>query len=143
MLALIAAIVVGIVFGLFATSNTSLVSLQAGQYLIPEIPLYLVIFGSFLIGLLIAWILSGIGSISSWFTIHQKDSELKQLQLTTSHLREKIRALEIENQRLHNNHTTTESYSEVEHIPQSDKQAYQPSIFDKLRHTLSPQKRYS
>src|ERR1043166_6586406 len=65
MLALLIAVVFGAAVGYFATQNTIPVTVRIAEYAIEEVPLYLVVIGSLLIGLFVAWILYVARSVSS------------------------------------------------------------------------------
>ncbi len=96
---LIVVVLTGIVFAYFATQNAAvvLVNLLGNTY---ALPLYGIVLGSLLLGLVIAGIIGSIDSLSSLFEIRSRDSKLNQKQKTVEDLNRKIQALEIENTRL-------------------------------------------
>lgn len=96
----IAAVLLGIGFTLFSIQNSAGVTLNAGGYLFPGVPIFLVVLGSLLLGLLIAWFLSAIGWISNSLTMQQKNSKIKEATGTVRSLEARIKDLEIENARL-------------------------------------------
>lgn len=100
MLALLVAVIFGAAIGYFATQNTMPVTIRLADYAVEEVPLYLVIVGSLLVGLLIAWILYIARSVSSSITIHGKDTEVRRARQTVADLEHRVQQLEVENARL-------------------------------------------
>lgn len=100
MLVLIVGVIFGLVVGYFATQNTTPVTIELGQYVIKELPLYVVIVGSLLVGLFIAWILYIARTVSSRVTIYGKDTEVRKARRTVADLEQRCRELEEENGRL-------------------------------------------
>lgn len=97
---IILAVVVGSGIAYFATQNTSLVTLHFGPYTLLNIPLYLVVTATLLLGLLLAWIFSLVNSLSSKITLHGKESKIKAAEKTIVELTKQIHQLELENVRL-------------------------------------------
>ena len=56
MLAILLAVIFGLGVGYFATENTAPIALRFGDFVVENVPLYLVAVGSLLAGLVIAWI---------------------------------------------------------------------------------------
>jgi uncharacterized integral membrane protein len=100
MLALLIAVVFGLAVGYFATQNTTPVTIRLAEYAIEEVPLYVVIVGSLLVGLFIAWILYIARAVSSTITIYGKDSEVKKARQAAADLGHRVQELEVENARL-------------------------------------------
>jgi uncharacterized integral membrane protein len=117
MLALLIAVIFGAGVGYFATQNTIPVTLQFGAYAIEEIPLYLVVVGSLLIGLFIAWIIYLARSVSSTITIHGKDNEVRRARHTIAQMEARVRELEVENTRLRSRYATQPEYEEPAYPP--------------------------
>lgn len=69
-------------------------------YTIENVPLYLVILGSLLLGFLIAGVLSSITSMFSAFKIMGKDNTINSSQKEIESLKEKIHQLELEKAQL-------------------------------------------
>lgn len=90
----------GIVVSYLAIQNTTLVTLNFAGHLIDNIPLYLVILGSLLLGFLIAGVLSSVNSMFSAFRIMGKNNVINSSQKEIETLKEKIHHLEIENAEL-------------------------------------------
>jgi len=100
MLVLLVAVAFGLVIGYFATQNTTPVTIQVAEYSLQEVPLYLVIVGSLLAGLFIAWILYFARTVSSRLTIYGRDQAVKKSRQTVAELEQRIHELEAENARL-------------------------------------------
>lgn len=104
MLVLIVAVVFGVAIGYFATENTTPVTIRVAEYALTEVPLYLVLVGSFFVGLFVAGILYFARSVSSTLTIHGKDHAVKRAQRTVADLEHRVRELEVENAQLRQEH---------------------------------------
>ena len=100
MSSLISLALFGIVISYFAIQNTALVSLKVPGYIFIDIPLYLVILGSLLLGFLIAGIVSSIDSMFASFRIMGKNRVINDSQKQLVNLQEKIHDLELENAEL-------------------------------------------
>lgn len=97
---IIFAVIVGSGIAYFATQNTNLINLHFGTYTSPDIPLYLVVTGALLLGLLLAWIFSLVNSLSSKMTIHGKENKIKEDERTITELTKTTHQLELDNARL-------------------------------------------
>lgn len=100
MLALILLILFSLGMAFLATQNTGTVDIRMGSYLLPRIPVYMIVFGSMLLGIFVSWLLSLLGTISSSLTIHGKDAALKKANDAIERLKEDKHALELEIARL-------------------------------------------
>jgi uncharacterized integral membrane protein len=100
MLVLILGVIFGLAAGYFATQNTAPVTIELGQYVIKEVPLYMVIIGALLVGLFVAWILYLAKVLSSRVTIYGKDTEVRKARRTIVDLEQRCHELEEENGRL-------------------------------------------
>lgn len=103
---LIIAIVFGLGFTLLAIQNTAFVVVQLAGYAW-TIPLYIVMFGSLLVGLLIAWLFNLIDWASSTLTLHGKDAQIKKEHQTVETLEKEVHRLEVENARLRGEQPST------------------------------------
>lgn len=106
MLLLLVIILFGMLIGIFATQNTGLTQIALGNYQLSGIPLYVIALGGLLIGVLISWILSFFGAMSSFMTLRGKDSKINDLRKSLTDMKQKIRDLEVENARLRGEHDT-------------------------------------
>lgn len=113
MLTLVLTVIFGLIFAYFATQNTEGVTMRFAEYNSAIIPLYLVVLGSLLVGLLLAWLINFINSIASSITLHGKESELKKAERMVAELTKRIHQLELENTRLkaENNEETLDDKS--------------------------------
>lgn len=93
-------VLAGIGAAFFATQNTTLTSLTLGNYHLRNIPMYLIVLGSVLIGLLVAAIINLINSLTSSFELLGKDSKIKEGKKLVAELTKKIHQLELENTEL-------------------------------------------
>ncbi|MGZ8423940.1 MAG: lipopolysaccharide assembly protein LapA domain-containing protein [Candidatus Binatia bacterium] len=100
MLVLLVAVISGIAIAYFGMQNVAPVTIRLNEYVWNDVPLYLVIFGSLLVGLVMAGILYFAKSISSKVTIYGKDRAMKKAKHTVTELEHRIRELEAEKARL-------------------------------------------
>ena len=110
MLLLLLSIVIGLAVGYFATQNTSAVTIQFGEYVVENLPLYAVAVGSLMIGVLIAWIIYAARAISN-LTVASESHGSRWSRRTIADLNQRIQALEAENSRLRIELTSTSNYS--------------------------------
>jgi len=115
MLSLIIIFIFGLTVAFFATQNTGNVDVVLANSPIPDVPLYLVVLISIILGLLMGWFISIVSSISSFFRLRGKDAKIQQTQSSVHNLEKKVHDLEIENERL-----------------RSDLDNYKPSIKSKI-----------
>jgi uncharacterized integral membrane protein len=99
-LALLVALISGLAIGYFAIQNTAPVAIRLNDFVLEEVPLYLVMLGSLFAGLFIAWILYLARTVSSSLIIYGKDHAMKRAQQTTVELERQVRQLQVENARL-------------------------------------------
>ena len=100
MLSLIIVFIFGLAVAFFATQNTRGVDVILVNSLLPAVPLYIVVLISILFGLFMGWIISLVGTVSSFFRIRGKDTEIQHSQSSVHDLEKKVHDLEIENTRL-------------------------------------------
>jgi len=90
-----------LVFGAAITfvslQNTTEVSLTLLQYSLDNVPLYYVIIGSMLIGILLSYLISLVSSISNAFIIRSKNSSIKSKKVEMLEMTKKIHQLQLEN----------------------------------------------
>lgn len=117
MLALILLFIFSLSVAYFATQNTGNVHILIGNYLFRDIPLYVIVVGSLLIGIFVSWLISLVDSFSSFFILHGKDHEIKRMQKIINTLQEKNHDLEVENTHLQLKGSLENSSEEVEERP--------------------------
>src|SRR5438874_1912771 len=127
MLLLIAAVVLGLLFALVSTQNTQGVMLRLGDYGLTNIPLYLVVFGSILVGLFLSWVLSLFGWVSTRFTLHGKDVHIKHSEKMIDSLKSRVHDVELENAKLRGDEVIDQPSEDApsEHV-------HRPNIFRKV-----------
>ena len=112
MLVLLVAVISGIAIAYFGMQNISPVTIRLNEYVWNDVPLYLVIVGSVLVGLFMAGILYFARSVSSTLTIYGKDRAMKKTKHTVADLEQRVHDLEAEKARLN---TTLTAPSEIPH----------------------------
>lgn len=99
MLAVIFTIIFAILVAYFATQNTTQVMINIPTYS-REVPVYLVVLVSLLIGFVFAWILHLMNATVSFFAILGKNNAIKKEKKANSQLEKKVQDLEIEKTKL-------------------------------------------
>lgn len=89
----------GLAFAFFAVQNTTPVTIQFGEFMMVDVPLYIVALGSLIAGLLIAWTFYIASMASAFLVIHGKDYEKIKNKKTMANLQQKIGELEAANAR--------------------------------------------
>jgi len=102
MLTLILLLIVGGIMAYLAQNNMTEVSLHLASYTLSGVPLFYIIIGSLLIGLVFAYLIYLVNSIIIAFSMHKKDSTIKQDKHDIVDLTKRIHQLEIENERFKN-----------------------------------------
>lgn len=108
MLILILFLIVGSAMVYLAQNNLTPVTLHLSSYIFPNIPLFYIIVGSVLAGLVLAYLSYLVHSIFVGFTIREKENKIKKSKSEIVDLTKRIHQLELENERLKNNSTTVE-----------------------------------
>lgn len=99
MLTLIVIVLFGLGFAFLATQNTAAATVNILGYTW-TMPMYLLVFGSLLLGFFISWIVSSVSTLGTWFSLQGKNSKIRQREQTVSQLENRIKDLELENARL-------------------------------------------
>jgi uncharacterized integral membrane protein len=108
MITLILILVIGGVFVYLAQNNLIPVTLHLGSTVITDIPLFYVIIGSLLTGLVVAYLIHLVNSIFISFSMRGKDSKIKQSKNEIADLTKRVHQLELENEKLKNNSSVDE-----------------------------------
>jgi uncharacterized integral membrane protein len=98
--AIFLSVIFGLGIGYFATQNTSPVTLHMGELVLEEVPLYLIVLGSLLVGLFIAWTFYFARTLSTTLAIYGRDSAIKKAKQVVADLEQRVRDLEAVNARL-------------------------------------------
>lgn len=131
MLSLIIAILFGLSITFFAFQNSILVPIMIGSFNIGNIPLYLVVIASLLLGIFMAWFISAMEGISHFFHIRQKDSVIHQDKKEKILLEKRIKDLEIENTKLKGVRKEVIIENAHEHVAENDI-IDKPSVFQRI-----------
>lgn len=100
MAAIFLSVIFGLGIGYFATQNTAPVAIQMGELILEDVPLYLVVLGSLLLGLFIAWTFYVARTLSTTLAIYGRDSAIKKAKHVVADLEQRVRDLEAANARL-------------------------------------------
>lgn len=91
-----------------AQNNLVPVTMHLGSTVITNIPLFYVILGSLLTGLMMAYLIHLVNSIFVAFSMHGKDTAIKHGKSEIADLTKRIHQLELENEKLKNNSSVAE-----------------------------------
>ncbi len=100
MLNIIFLLIAGSALTYISKYNLDLVTVNLGIYTFFNIPLFYVIVGSILVGLLFSYILQLLGNILTYFEIRSKTREIKTGKDEILNLTKTVHQLEIENEKL-------------------------------------------
>jgi len=100
MLVLILLLVVGSGLVYISRYNFTPVTLNLGVYTLSDIPLFYVIVGSLVIGLLLSYLVYMVNSILTTFKLRGKDKEIKKQKGEVLELTKRVHQLELENEKL-------------------------------------------
>lgn len=100
MLVLILLLVVGSILVYISKFNFMPVSVNLGLYAFSDIPLFYVIVGSLVIGLVLSYLLYLVHAISTSFTLRGKDNAIKKNKNEVLELTKRVHQLELENEKL-------------------------------------------
>jgi len=100
MLILILSLVVGSLLVYISKYNFQPVSVNLGFTIFSGIPLFYIIVGSLVIGLVLSYLVSLIQSISTSFILHGKNVEIKKNKDEVLELTKRVHQLEIKNEKL-------------------------------------------
>lgn len=97
---LILLLVVGALITYLSKFNFMPVSLNFGKYVFTDIPLFYVIIGSFIAGLVLSYVAFFFTRISNSFKLRGKDTEIKKDKNDVLELTKRVHQLELENEKL-------------------------------------------
>lgn len=100
MLILILLLVVGSILVYISRFNFVPVSVNLGIISISDIPLFYVIAGSLIVGLVLSYVVYLFNSISTSFTLRGKNKEIKKNKDEVLELTKRVHQLELENEKL-------------------------------------------
>ncbi len=102
MLMLILLLTIGTLLVYLSQYNFEPVSVNLGFYVFSEVPLFYVMIGSLLTGLLLAYIFHLVYAFSKSLALREKSKELKKNKNEVLELTKRVHQLEIENEKLKN-----------------------------------------
>ena len=108
MLILILLLVVGGAMAYLSQNNLEPATLHVGTYAFSGVPLFYIIVGSLLTGLVLAYLIYFVNSIFTALTMRGKDKKIKQEASEIVDLTKQVHQLELANERLKNNSTSVE-----------------------------------
>lgn len=100
MLNIITLLIVGLALTYISKYNLDPVTVNLGFYTIAEIPLFYVIVGSLLVGLILSYVLQLLTNIATYFKIRSKSREIKIGKEEILTLTKTVHQLELENEKL-------------------------------------------
>lgn len=100
MLTLILFLIVGSILVYISKFNFTPVTLNLGFYTFFDIPLFYIIAASLAIGLILSYLINLIQSVSTSFTLHGKNKEIKKDKDEILELTRQIHQLELENEKV-------------------------------------------
>jgi len=114
MLILILLLILGAGMAYLSKFNDMLVSVSFGSYIISDIPLFYVIIGSLVTGLILSYLVYLVDTIFTSWTIRGKDKEIKKTKLEVLELTKRIHQLELENEKQKHNHNYNSEPEDVD-----------------------------
>jgi len=105
MLIVILLLILGTAMVYISKFNDMLVSVNLGVYAFNQIPLFYVIIGSLLMGLILSYLVYLVDLIFTSWTLRGKDREIKRTKTEVLELTKRVHQLELENEKLkHSRH---------------------------------------
>jgi len=102
MLILILLLVLGSFFVYISKFNFTPVTVNLGWYVIADVPLFYVMIGSLLFGLVLSYLINMIHAISNSLTMRGKNKEIKKEKGEVLELTKQVHQLELENEKQKN-----------------------------------------
>lgn len=102
MLILILLLVVGLIFVYISKFNFDLVSVNLGFYIINNVPLFYVIIGSVVFGLVLSYLAYLFHSFFTSYTIRSKNHEIKKNKEEVLDLTKQVHQLELDKEKIKN-----------------------------------------
>ena len=131
MIGLILTIIIGFGIAYFSRYVSSGLTITIGENVYSNIPLFIITVGTYILGILLAWIIEVPQSIATAFHIKGLGRTIKSGNNTITQLQEKIKKLETENIKLHERNNKPIVVNK-----QSDGN-YKPNIIHNFLHRLN------
>jgi uncharacterized integral membrane protein len=129
MLSLIVTILFAFAIAYFAIQNTLGVTLVIANNVITNVPLFAIVIGSVLLGVLLSSVISGLNTLSAYMQLRGKDHVIQEDAKAIHSLQNKLHELEVENAEL----KTVSKEPVVEETP-TEKPIHRPSYVSQLFH---------
>lgn len=100
MLIIILSLIIGSMLVYISKYNFMPVSLNLGFYVFNNVPLFYVIVGSLLVGLVLSYLAYLVNSITNSFILRGKDGEIRKNKAEVLELTKRVHQLEIKNEKL-------------------------------------------
>jgi uncharacterized integral membrane protein len=97
MLILFLAIVLSIIFSIFATQNTGQITLFFYNFSLPNIPIYLVVLTSALVAFILSLIFQLVKNLSTGLTISSQKTKVNELKKELAEVTREFHKIELEN----------------------------------------------
>lgn len=97
MLILFLAIVLSIIFSIFATQNTGQITLFFYNFSLPNIPIYLVVLASALVAFILSLIFQLVKNLSTGLTISSQKTKVNELKKELAEVTRELHKIELEN----------------------------------------------
>lgn len=130
MIGLILTLIIGFGIAYFSKNGTSGISLTIGNNQYLNIPLFFFTVGSYMLGILLTWIIEVPQTIATAFRISGLGRTVRSGNNTIVQLQNKIKKLEIENSKLHQRNQSIIANKQTD-------QNYKPNIINNLLHKLN------
>jgi cell shape-determining protein MreC len=100
MFSVILLVIIAIAFGFFSTQNSIPIPVTFGDLVVSDVPLYIVLGVTLLIGLLFSWVISLANSMLFSMNLRKKDHTITDVTKDNEKLNQRLIDLEMENTRL-------------------------------------------
>lgn len=128
MLVLVLTLLVALVFSFLSLENSQPVSMQFAGYILEGIPLYMVILGSMIVGVVLSLLINLGQTITSTFMLFGKDQKIRSAEKDLERVEHQVNDLKVENAKLKNQ----------KHEPVFRQSPFsKPNAFQRIRHRLS------
>lgn len=134
MLTLVVIVFLGLGFAFLGVQNTAVSTFNFLGYSW-TLPMYIIVFGSLLVGFFISWVVSSVDTLGVWFSIRGKDSKIRESGQVVAKLQGKIRELELENAKLQG-HVEAPQREVIVDKPVTENRLH--SFFDRFRIKRDP-----
>lgn len=114
-----------------AIQNTLGVTLVVANNVITNVPLYVVVLGAVIVGIIMSTIINGLDAVAAYRRLRGKDHIIQEDRKAIHDLEEKVKSLEVQNMQLK---TETGFVEEDVHGTEDTGHIHRPSFFHSLFH---------